>query len=118
MKEGNAWRIDGQYACTAQYQIHFHASPTGFNQGQNQGFIGQGIHFQYNACRFAGLGQFYFVLDGPQDVGVQAERRDPQVVELAAFAKAGQLLEHLVHVGADFLVGGEQAEVSVKLGGA
>ena len=49
---------------------------------------------------------------------MQAERRDPQVVELAAFAKAGQLLEHLVHVGADFLVGGEQAEVGVELGGA
>ena len=35
---------------------------------------------------------------------VQRERRLPQVLQLARLAEAGELLEHLVHVGADLLV--------------
>ena len=49
---------------------------------------------------------------------MQRERRLPHVPQLARLAQAGELLEHLVHVGADLLVAREEIEIGVGARGA
>ena len=60
-------------------------------------------------------GDFGFVADGGDDIGLQREGRHlPDVPGLPGPTEAGELLEEFRHVGADLVVGGEQAEVGVK----
>ena len=69
-------------------------------------------------CAAPSLGDLYFVLDGAQHLLVQRKRRLPQMLEFARLSKPGQLNEHVVDVGADFLVCSEEPEIGIELGGS
>ena len=103
-----------QRADAAHDQVDLHAGAAGFIQGLDDALFQQRIQLGDDACLAAGLGGFGLALDGLQQRAVQPEGRLQQRLQAAGGTQAGQAAEDLVHVGADFLVGGEEPEVLIQ----
>ncbi len=107
-----------QRAHAAHHEVDLHARLRGLVERLDHLRLEEGVHLRGDARRPAGLGGARAGIDGLQDARVQREGRAPHVAQLGRLAEPGELLEDLVHVGADRLAAGEEVEVGVEAGGA
>ena len=106
-----------QGAGAAHDQVDLHAVGRGRIQGADHGFVHERIDFHDDAPAPARAGDLRLVADGLDDLALQAERRQPQMVQVVRLGQAGQVDEHFVDFHGQVLVGRQQAEVRVQLGG-
>ncbi len=78
----------------------------------------QRVHLGDDARRLAFPGVARLAPDRVEQLAVHRERRQPQALEPVCLGEAGDVQEHLVDVGAQLGVGGQQAEVGVQARGA
>ena len=107
-----------QRAYPAHDQIDFHPGVRSPVERLDYLGLDQGVHFRDDVPGLAGTRVIGFPLDRRKHALVQRERRDPEMMEPARAPEAGELLENLVHVLADFLVRSQQSEVRVEPRGA
>lgn len=86
----------------------------GFVQRRDHRQFQQRIHLRDDARTLAGACVVDLGADRLDDARMQRERRLPQLVQRQFAADAGQLLEYVVDVLADLLVGRHQPEVGVQ----
>ena len=97
----------------AHDQIDAHAGLRGLVQRSNDLRFVERIHLGDDASGLACVRECGFALDPLQHPSVKGERRLQQTLEFDGRRKAGDLLENLVYVAADFGVCGDESEVGV-----
>ncbi|MNM97035.1 hypothetical protein D3C81_1095310 [compost metagenome] len=107
-----------QRAHAAHDQVDLHAGARRLVEFVDDRRLQQRIHLGDDARPLARPRIARLRADMLHEVAVHRERRLPEVVQPDRARGAGEQLEHVVHVFADLLVGGQQAEVRVQPGGA
>ncbi|MNK86641.1 hypothetical protein D3C87_1065580 [compost metagenome] len=105
-----------QGAGAAHDQVDLHAIGRGRIQGADHGFVDQCVDFHDDAPAPARTGDLRLVADGLDDLALQAERRQPQVVQVVRLGQARQVDEDFIDFHGQVLVGRQQTEVRVELG--
>ena len=113
---GDAGQARAQAAHAADDQVALDAGLGGAVERLDQLGFGQRVALDDDMGALALARVACLPLDHFDDPFVQGEGGVQQLLDLAGAAHAGQLLEHLVHVGAQHRVRGEQAVVGVELG--
>ena len=93
-----------------------HPRLRGLVKRPDAGGIDQRVHLQRDPRLFAGFVRRDGRGDLLEDAVAHRRRRDQHLAVLGRAAVAGEEVEHLGDVGADPLVGGEEAEVGVEAG--
>src|SRR6266581_4344425 len=111
---GEAGHAGAQDADAADDQVDGDAGLAGLvERGDGLG-LDQGVHLGDDAARAALARRRGFAANGGEQARMQSEWRLPEVAQAGGLAEAGDFLEEVADVLADFLVAGQQAEVGVE----
>ncbi len=98
-------------------QVNVHACLRGTVQGHDDVLVEQGVHLCDDVSWAAVTRVLSLTSDQPQTAFRQIERRDQKRFVLGMLGISRQEVEHVVHRGGNFRVGGEQAQVGVDARG-
>ena len=115
---GKAGHARPQRAGAAHDEVDLHTRLRRRLQRANHALLDQRVHLRLDVRAPAFLRVLRLAADHLDDAPVHRERCEQQALQLRRLGEARDMQEHLVHVGANVWIRGEQAEVGVQRGRA